>query len=421
MSSRPDRTCAGTSSCPHRPATTSHRNREVPLSAGAGTPPSRGTAAGQHAPAASGTLVLPGPAPRAALRAFIDAVEEALVGFFDSRRPMVEPLGPGFVEAAGVLRDFVLRGGKRTRPSFAWTGWLGAGGDPAGPDAPAVLRACAALELVQACALIHDDIIDSSRTRRRFPTVHVDFEQRHRERGLPGDAAHFGVSVAILAGDLALAWADDMVHAAGLPPAALSRFAVVWAHMRTEVLGGQLLDIQGEAGGDESVAAALRIDEYKTAAYTIERPLHLGAALADAEPGLVTAYRTFGKDIGVAFQLRDDLLGVFGDPEVTGKPSGDDLREGKRTVLLAEALRRADATDPAAARLLRSRVGTDLGADEVARLRELLVDLGAVDDVENRITELTERGLAALESSSAEPVAKAQLRAMALAATRRAA
>ncbi|MFC8044348.1 polyprenyl synthetase family protein [Nocardia sp. NPDC057353] len=390
-----------------------NRTREVPLSAGPGTP----SPVAGHTAAATATLA---PDPRRALRDFVTAVEGALVEFFDTRKALVEPLGPPFVESADVLREFVLRGGKRTRPSFAWTGWLGAGGDPDGPDAPRVLRACAALELVQACALIHDDIIDSSRTRRRFPTVHVDFEQRHRERALPGDAAHFGVSVAILVGDLALAWADDMVNGAGLDPAALARFATVWAHMRTEVLGGQLLDIQGEAGGDETVAAALRICEFKTAAYTIERPLHLGAALADAGPELVAAYRTFGKDIGVAFQLRDDLLGVFGDPEVTGKPSGDDLREGKRTVLLAEALRRADAADPAAARLLRSRIGTDLGADEVAHLRELLVDLGAVDDVETRITDLTERGLAALESSSAEPVAKAQLRAMALAATRRA-
>ncbi|WP_420094699.1 polyprenyl synthetase family protein [Nocardia asteroides] len=392
-----------------------NRFREVPLSAGPGTPSPAATGR-----TAAATATLAAPDPRRALRAFVTAVEGALAEFFETRVALVEPLGPPFVESADVLREFVLRGGKRTRPSFAWTGWLGAGGDPDGPDAARVLRACSALELVQACALIHDDIIDSSRTRRRFPTVHVDFEQRHRERALTGDAAHFGVSVAILVGDLALAWADDMVNGAGLDPAALARFATVWARMRTEVLGGQLLDIQGEAGGDESVAAALRICEFKTAAYTIERPLHLGAALADAGPELVAAYRTFGKDIGVAFQLRDDLLGVFGDPEVTGKPSGDDLREGKRTVLLAEALRRADATDPAAARLLRSRIGTDLGAGEVAQLRELLVDLGAVDDVETRITDLTERGLAALESSSAEPVAKAQLRAMALAATRRA-
>ncbi|MFF0529340.1 polyprenyl synthetase family protein [Nocardia amikacinitolerans] len=382
---------------------------EVPLSAGPGTPTRTPATPAADAPRT----------PNTGTSDFVAAVQDRLSEFFATRRPIVEPLGPVFVDAADALEMFVLRGGKRTRPAFAWTGWLGAGGDPDGAEAGAVLAACSALELVQACALIHDDIIDSSRTRRRFPTVHVDFEQRHRERGLAGDSAHFGTSVAILIGDLALAWADDLVHAAGLDSAALARFAAVWAMMRTEVLGGQLLDINGEAVGDESVAAALRINRYKTAAYTVERPLHLGAAIADADPALIAAYRTFGTDIGIAFQLRDDLLGVFGDPEVTGKPSGDDLREGKRTVLLAEALRRADATDPSAAHLLRTSIGTDLGAEEVTRLRAVLIELGAVDDVEQRIADLTDRGLAAIDSSSATPAAKEQLRGMALAATRR--
>ncbi|WP_431950256.1 polyprenyl synthetase family protein [Nocardia lijiangensis] len=381
---------------------------EVPLSAGPGTP--------------TRTQATPADAPRTPIPGtpdFVAAVQGRLTDFFATRRPIVEPLGPIFVDAAEALEQFVLRGGKRTRPAFAWTGWLGAGGDAEGPEAGAVLAACSALELVQACALIHDDIIDSSRTRRGFATVHVAFEQRHRERGLSGDAAHFGTSVAILIGDLALAWADDLVHAAGLDPAALARFAPVWAMMRTEVLGGQLLDINGEALGDESVEAALQINRYKTAAYTVERPLHLGAAIADADRDLIAAYRTFGTDIGIAFQLRDDLLGVFGDPEVTGKPSGDDLREGKRTVLLAEALRRADATDPSAAHLLRTSIGTDLGAEDVTRLRAVLTELGAVDEVERRIADLTDRGLAAVDSSSATPAAKEQLRGMALAATRR--
>ncbi|WP_254206143.1 polyprenyl synthetase family protein [Nocardia alni] len=349
----------------------------------------------------------------------VGAVAEALNRYFTTQRESVAALGPAYLDATETLRDFVLRGGKRTRPAFAWTGWLGAGGDPDGPQAPAVLQACAALELVQACALIHDDIIDSSRTRRGFPTVHVDFERRHRARGWSGDAGHFGISVGILIGDLALAWADDMVASARLQPAARARFTPVWAAMRTEVLGGQLLDIHGEAGADDSVESAMRINRYKTAAYTIERPLHLGAALADADPALIEAYGAFGTDIGLAFQLRDDLLGVFGDPEVTGKPSGDDLREGKRTVLIAEALRRADRTDPAAAALLRSSLGTDVSAEEVTRLRAVITDLGAVDDVERRIADLTDQGLAALAASSATPAAKERLEAMALAATKR--
>ncbi|RMI29180.1 polyprenyl synthetase family protein [Nocardia stercoris] len=356
---------------------------------------------------------------RAAAAGLLTELQRTLTEYFAERSAAAADMGPVVAEATGALEQFVLRGGKRTRPAFAWTGWLGAGGDPDGPDAPAVLRACAALELVQACALVHDDIIDSSRTRRGFPTVHVEFEQRHRDAAWSGDAAHYGAAFAILVGDLALAWADDMVAAAGLDPAAAARFAPVWAAMRTEVLGGQLLDIHGEAGGDESVEAALRINRYKTAAYTIERPLHLGAALADADPELIAAYRTFGTDIGIAFQLRDDLLGVFGDPAVTGKPSGDDLREGKRTVLIAEALRRADTTDPAAAARLRAALGTDLSESEVTELRAILTGLGAVDAVEARITALTESGLAALAGSTTTPRAAAALREMAAAATAR--
>ncbi|MFD3747575.1 polyprenyl synthetase family protein [Nocardia sp. NPDC058633] len=383
---------------------------EAALSAGIGTPLARSAA---DALTSVDLVALTPGTP-----AFVGAVEQVLTSFFATRREIVEPLGPVFIEAVEALEQFVVRGGKRTRPGFAWTGWLGAGGDPAGPDAAAVLTACSALELVQACALVHDDIIDSSRTRRGFATVHIDFEDRHGAAGWPGDGAAYGSAVAILIGDLALAWADDLVHDAGLSPRALARFAPVWARMRTEVLGGQLLDINGEAGGDESVEAALRINRYKTAAYTIERPLHLGAALAGADEALVAALRIYGTDVGIAFQLRDDLLGVFGDPAVTGKPSGDDLREGKRTVLIAEALRRADT---ASAALIRTGLGTDLDDASVDELRAVLTDLGAVDEVERRITELTDSGLAAVATSSATPKAKRMLHAMALAATRRAA
>ncbi|MFC6011997.1 polyprenyl synthetase family protein [Nocardia lasii] len=383
---------------------------EAALSAGIGTPLARSAA---DALTSVDLVALTPGTPE-----FVDAVQQVLTAFFATRREIVEPLGPVFVDAVEAMEQFVVRGGKRTRPGFAWTGWLGAGGDPAGPDAAAVLTACSALELVQACALVHDDIIDSSRTRRGFPTVHIDFEDRHRAAGWPGDGAAYGSAVAILIGDLALAWADDLVHAAGLSPEALARFAPVWAGMRTEVLGGQLLDINGEAGGDESVEAALRINRYKTAAYTIERPLHLGAALAGADDELVAALRTYGTDVGIAFQLRDDLLGVFGDPAVTGKPSGDDLREGKRTVLIAEALRRADADSAA---LIRTGLGTDLDDAAVDTLRAVLTDAGAVDEVERRISELTDTGLAAVATSSATARAKELLHAMALSATCRAA
>ena len=348
--------------------------------------------------------------------AFRAAVTVALEEFFASRRPVVDAIGPAYATVVDELEQFVLRGGKRVRPSFAWLGWLGAGGEP---TAKSVLRVCAALELVQACALMHDDIIDSSATRRGHPTVHVAFAQRHRALGWSGDPSGYGDAVAILLGDLALAWADDLVRESGLDHAAATRLAPVWSAMRTEVLGGQLLDITGEVTGDESEQTALRIDRFKTAAYTIERPLHLGAALADAGPDLIADYRNFGTDIGIAFQLRDDLLGVFGDPAVTGKPSGDDLREGKHTVLVALTLRRADETDPAIATRLRETIGTDLDDTGVEAIRAAMIDLGAVDEVERRITDLTDRGLRILDASATTPGAKALLRDLALAATRR--
>ncbi|MDF0532025.1 polyprenyl synthetase family protein [Tsukamurella sp. 8F] len=305
---------------------------------------------------------------------------------------MVETVGPAFADAVSGLERFVLRGGKRIRPAFAWAGWLAGGGDPESREAR---RACSSLEFVQACALIHDDIIDASHTRRGHPTTHREFAALHVENGWAGSADRFGEAVGILLGDLALAWADDMYRDAGLSHAAYARAAGAWAAMRTEVLGGQYLDIVGEASGDESPEAAERVVRFKTAGYTVERPLHVGAELAGADPGTVDALRAIGVDLGIAFQLRDDLLGAFGDPAVTGKPSGDDLRSGKRTPMLADAL----AAGGSAAERLRGLVGTDLGDDGVLAARAALVETGAVAHAEERIAELTRRATSAVAAA----------------------
>lgn len=337
------------------------------------------------------------------------AVECVLDDFFDRAVPAADEIDPRVGRAAAVLRDFVLQGGKRVRPVFVFAGWLAGsstrtGADPgaADPDAADALRVAASLELIQACALIHDDIIDRSDTRRGHPTVHRVFEADHQRQGWAGDAGHHGTSAAILIGDLALSWADDLVYGQ-LPgsgpdprplPAAVGR---VWSAMRTEVLGGQYLDIVNESSGDESVASALRVMEFKTAAYTVARPLELGATLASAPPSLITALRSAGHDLGVAFQLRDDLLGVFGDPVRTGKPSGDDLIAGKRTALLADGLCRAAERDPRTADELRGLIGRDLSDDEVTRARTILTDVGAVDEIERQITTLLDAALATLD------------------------
>ncbi|MFD3920054.1 polyprenyl synthetase family protein [Streptomyces sp. NPDC058595] len=347
------------------------------------------------------------------------AVDTVLQGFFAERRADALAIGPGFAAAVAELEGYVLRGGKRVRPAFAWAGWIGAGGDASGPAAEAVLHCCTALELLHASALIHDDIIDASLTRRGFPAAHVTFADRHRARGWAGDPETFGAGAAILVGDLAQAWADDMIHMSGLPADATTRVAPVWSAIRTEVLAGQLLDLTAEASGDEDIDSALRVNRYKTASYTVERPLHLGAAIAGADLGLVAAYRTFGVNIGIAFQLRDDLLGVFGDPAVTGKPSGDDLREGKRTVLLATALQRAAASDPAGAEFLRAKIGTDISDGELATMRAVIEATGAVDHIERDIARRTDRALTALRTSGATAGAKDQLAAMAISATQR--
>ncbi|WP_278314881.1 polyprenyl synthetase family protein [Lolliginicoccus levis] len=346
-------------------------------------------------------------------------VTGALEAFFASRRPLVEPIGPEYAAAMARLEAFVLSGGKRVRPMFAWLGWTAAGGDPTGPDAEQMVSACAALELVQACALIHDDIIDNSDTRRGRPTVHVEFAADHAGNGWSGSADRFGMAAGIITGDLALAWADDMFSGSGLPGPALARARPVWAAMRTEVLGGQLLDIVAEASGDGRRGTAERINRFKTAAYTVERPLHLGAEIAGSDARLIEDLRAFGAAIGVAFQLRDDLLGVFGDPAVTGKPSGDDLIEGKRTELISRALDHGDQHDPAAASRLRGFLGRQLAADGVNEARAILHQLGAVRAIEERIASLTDRALAILETSSMAPGPKRQLQEMALSVTRR--
>jgi geranylgeranyl diphosphate synthase, type I len=346
-------------------------------------------------------------------------VHRELASFLRVKREEAAQIDSQFVTAVDALSEFVLGGGKRLRPTFAWWGWRGAGGSPIDPQARAVLRAVSSLELIQACALVHDDLMDDSTTRRGAPTVHVEFTARHRAAGWLGQPERFGAATAILIGDIALAWADDMLRSADLWPDQQRRAHGVWQAMRTEVLAGQYLDVLTQACGDETPETALQIDRYKTAAYTVERPLHLGAAIAGASPALVEAYRRFGADIGVAFQLRDDLLGMFGDPLITGKPAGDDLRGGKRTLLLAYGLRTADEKrQTGAADLLRGAIGNpQLEPATVSNVRELLIEIGAVAEVERRITTLTDSALRILRAAELTEPASTRLIELAAQAT----
>lgn len=348
------------------------------------------------------------------------AVQRALEEFFASRRSELSSIGTPVTEAAEYLERFVLEGGKRIRSLYLWAGFCGATAESTSPeDHAAVIRAAASLELIQACALIHDDILDASETRRGKPAVHRQVAQRHQGQGLLGDGQHFGTSVAILLGDMALAWADDMFHESGISTHALLRSQKPWHHMRQEVIGGQLLDISIEAHADESRALAANVNRFKTAAYTIERPLHLGAAIGGGSEELISAFRGYGRDIGIAFQLRDDLLGVFGDPAITGKPAGDDLREGKRTELIALTLTRTDKHDQSAAADLRKLLGNTADPDEINRMREIITKSGAVEEIESTIDSLYESGLAHLHAVPLADDVRDSLEALALKATRR--
>jgi geranylgeranyl diphosphate synthase type I len=314
---------------------------------------------------------------------------------------------------AETLTEFVLGGGKRMRPAFAYWGFRGAGG----VDSDEAVACLSTLELVQASALIHDDVIDSSDIRRGIPAVHRRFADRHVAEGWSGDPEAFGQAAAILLGDLCLVWSDELFDGSGVAPAAIARARPIFDQMRTEVTAGQYLDVLAVATRDTSLERASKIAVYKSAKYTVERPILLGGALAGADEALMASYSAYGLPLGEAFQLRDDMLGVFGDPAVTGKPAGDDLREGKRTYLIAVAI--ASAT-PAA----RERIGALLGnpaldQSGVATLREIITSTGALSKVEARIVELTDAAHHALESAPVEVEARAVLDELIMAATRR--
>jgi geranylgeranyl diphosphate synthase type I len=343
--------------------------------------------------------------------AFRTRIDEQLSSFAATQRLHLAELGPDLEPFIDAAADFASSG-KRLRPQFCYAGWLVAGGDP---EDVGIITAAAAFEWLQASALAHDDLMDESDTRRGKPSIHRAFEARHLAEGGAGDAAQFGRSAAVLLGDLMLSWSDEMLTRAILASPSMVEHVHVARHFfdlcKTEVVAGQFLDVVGQTRREFSVAEAMRVVRFKSAKYTIERPLHVGAALAGAGGDLLAKLSAFGLPLGEAFQLRDDLLGVFGDPEVTGKPAGDDLREGKRTVLIA---RTAELTDDAGRELLFGGLGK---SEHIDSLRELIVSTGAAEAVEGDIASLEGQAEAALETL--DEVAQVHLRGLLLKATRR--
>ncbi|MGI8664131.1 MAG: polyprenyl synthetase family protein [Acidimicrobiales bacterium] len=331
------------------------------------------------------------------LAAIAERVEARLRDVLAEERRRWALLDTDIVEPLESLERLVMTGGKRLRPAFCYWGFVGVGGDH---DSAAWVDAGAAFELLQAFALVHDDVMDGSATRRGARTAHLDFADRHRAEGWRGEDRRFGEGVAILIGDLAHVYADRLMS--GAPPAA----AKVWHELRIELNVGQYLDVLGTARADTDLDRARRIARYKSGKYTIERPLHVGAALGGDGGATQAALSRYGDPLGEAFQLRDDLLGAFGDEQRTGKPVGDDLREGKPTALLALATNRADAEQAEVLALVGS---PDLGPSDVQAIQGVLHATGAVDELEATIDALAEHAMTAIADAPVLETAKAAL------------
>ena len=343
----------------------------------------------------------------------IARVDGVLAAFLDTCSKSLAGVGPELDPVADAARAIVLDGGKRLRPMFAYWGWRSAA--PADRDDSALIAAAASLELLHACALVHDDVMDASATRRGRPAAHIAFAELHRRQGWTGDPLVFGDAAAILLGDLLLSWADALFAEAHVPDEARR----VYDAMRQLVMAGQYLDVLVQARGAFSAEDALRVAEFKTSKYTVEGPLHLGAAAAGASAETFAVLTAYGLPLGEAFQLRDDVLGVFGDPSITGKPAGDDLLEGKRTLLVALAMERATSTQED---LLRASLGDrTLHADQVTALREVITTSGALAEVERRIAARADEARRALADNpeAVHAEARAALDALAIAAVER--
>jgi geranylgeranyl diphosphate synthase, type I len=342
---------------------------------------------------------------------FRHQVDDELRAFLESRRE--QWMEPGTRPVFSALCAYVLSPGKRLRPTFCFWGWRGAGGDPC----PQIIRAAASLELFHSFCLIHDDIMDTSDMRRGQPSLHRQLADLHARSAWRGDASRFGVNTAIIVGDLLMMWADEMLNTCGLDSADLRAAYSFVARMRAEVCIGQFLDADEQAHGG-SLDGALRVVLYKTAGYTVQHPLQIGAALAGAPEALLDALGEIGRPLGEAFQFRDDLLGAFGDPQVTGKSNMDDFREGKPTALLALARARAN---PRQARQISALHGNPrITGDGADALRQIIIETGARDAVEAMIDDRAGQARRALAAAPlADPTVRGALEQLLTFATQR--
>ncbi len=318
----------------------------------------------------------------------------------------------GFSLPGQLMIDFAS-GGKCVRSVFVYLGWLSGGG---GESEPA-LRAAASAELLHAFALVQDDVMDESLVRRGGPSAHQRLATWHKNQELSGSSARFGESAAILLADLYLVWAERMLRESGVAAAALDR---AWPHydsMRSELAVGQLADLTNDANLVPSVGAVMDIARRKSGNYTVRRPLELGAAMAGCDETVMRVLGAYGEVIGEAFQLRDDLLGIFGDPSATGKPTGDDVREKKATIVIALADQLAAPSDRARLRDLWREAY--IGEQGVALAQAVITESGARERAEQMIGDRVERARRLLDVADLEPSVADALHRMALLCTHR--
>jgi geranylgeranyl diphosphate synthase type I len=343
------------------------------------------------------------------LLAIAHTVEHRLAEVLAAEEARWSEFDPDLAEPLREVSRLVLGGGKRLRPAFCHWAFVGAGGDVGDRR---VVDAGAAFELMHAFALFHDDVMDDASSRRGQVTTHVKYADMHRAKGWVGEGRRFGEGMAILIGDLAFVLSDQLMADAG---AAAWR---IWNELRIELNVGQVLDIVGSVQNDRRRVKAERICRYKSGKYTVERPLHLGAALAAPErlDVLIPALSAVGLPLGDAFQMRDDVMGAYGDEAVTGKPVGGDLREAKPTPLLARAVEAATASQ---AEVLAMVGRYDLSDDDVARVQQVIIDTGALADLERTIDALTAEAITAIHVAPITPEARYELEALATFLSRR--
>ena len=357
-------------------------------------------------------------------------VQANLDSFCQKQRTDFEAISADLIPVVDYTQS-LLQGGKRFRALFCYWAWRASLNDSSYHQSEqevqdselAIAGIAASLEMFHAAALVHDDLLDQSDTRRGAPAIHKRFETLHKEKKWAGAPERFGVAGSVLVGDLMLGWSSEifgnaLLHSPNrdIESACRDEFSL----MRVEVMAGQYLDVLEENAAatrpvTEGVGRAEKVILYKTAKYSIEAPLRIGAAFAGADPAKLNEFTKFGIPLGVAFQLRDDILGVFGDPSVTGKPAGDDLREGKRTVLVALTLEALTERSPSMAEsfeeLLTSR---ELDAHQIAFMQKLIQESGALEKTERMIVELGDRSLESLDAANLEETAKGNLKALAL-------